>query len=1019
MSTVESDSNLLFGMLALQNGLIEQPDLIAAFQSWCKDRSRAIAQFLVERGTLSESDRAIIDGLARRLTQAQARPVEGNADARGDSGNHIASSDNELPAIRQPDELLAELLSSGDLEQSVQGDLTIGVGAAHGRGGVVGSSFKLGHTSSQGGRFRVLRQHARGGIGVVYVAMDSELNREVALKQIHVQHADDPVSRARFLVEAEVTGRLEHPGIVPVYGLGTNDQGRPFYAMRLVRGQSLKEAIDRYHQAQTENTGNSTDRTLALRQLLTRFVDVCNAIAYSHSRGVIHRDLKPANILLGPYGETLVVDWGLAKVVGRDDPTPHPDAEATLHPSSQSSGSETKIGATVGTPAYMSPEQSEGRGAEVGPASDVYSLGSTLYCILTGRPALGDSDVQNVMVRLRRGAIDPPRQVNQYVPAAMEAIVMKAMALVPADRYPSAQALGADVERWLADEPVLARREPLDERIRRWMRRHRTAVAAGAAALVVATAGLSAVLILQTESNTKLRSANLDLALAIQTTEAANHSLEAANKRERARFELALEAIKTFHGQVSEDLLLKEKQFDGLRNKMLHEATAFYRRLEELLKVHADGHARAALGQAYHDVGELTAKIGSQTEALAALRRGSELRLALAAGPAASKEATHDAAETLISVGAVQDATGDLNGAITSFERARNLLESLLRANPQSAVYNAAFSKYLNGIARVQYHSGHATQALASHEQALALQQQLVEATPGDTALQSDLAVNYHDIGRIHRAAGRMASALAAFERSRAISQKLTEADPSANQFERDLAQSYLDIGTIHLEAEEYDKALASYQQARAILQNLADTFPAVTRFQGDLARSYQGIGSVQDLTGRRTEAVESYNRAHAILQKLIDANPTLTYFQTRLAISHSHMGLAHLRANRPAAAAAEYKKAVDIMEPLSNLQPSGYDLYNLACFRSLLAGIAADPASGMTAADVRSLGEQAVATLRRAVTAGLEDVAYMRKDRDLDAIRSRPDFQLLLMDLAFPAEPFARRETKLGAPRP
>ena len=264
---------------------------------------------------------------------------------------------------------------------------------------------------------------------------------------------------------------------------------------------------------------------------MTRFVDVCNAIAYSHSRGVIHRDLKPANILLGPYGETLVVDWGLAKVVGRDDPTPHPDAEATLHPSSQSGSSETKLGATVGTPAYMSPEQSEGRGAEVGPASDVYSLGATLYCILTGRPALADSDIENVMVRLRRGAIDPPRQVNHDVPAALEAIVMKAMALRPADRYPSAQALGADVERWLADEPVLARREPFSERVRRWMRRRRTAVAAVAAALVAATAGLTAVLVVQTDANSKLKSANLDLALAIHNTQAANRALEEANER--------------------------------------------------------------------------------------------------------------------------------------------------------------------------------------------------------------------------------------------------------------------------------------------------------------------------------------------------------------------------------------------------------------------------------------------------------------------------------------------------------
>ena len=230
--------------------------------------------------------------------------------------------------------------------------------------------------------------------------------------------------------------------------------------------------------------------------------------------------------------------------------------------------------------------------------------------------------------------------------------------------------MGQDVERWLADEPVLARREPLFEQARRWMRRHRTTVAAIAAALIAATFGLTAVLVVQTEANSKLRSANLDLALAIQNTEAVNGALEDANDRERARFELALEAIKTFHGQVSEDLLLRERQFDGLRTRLLHGATAFYQRLEGLLKVQADRRSRAALGQAYHDIGELTAKIGSQTEALAALKRGLELRLALAAEPGASEQAIRNASASLIAVGDAHEETGNLTGAMASYEQA-------------------------------------------------------------------------------------------------------------------------------------------------------------------------------------------------------------------------------------------------------------------------------------------------------------------------------------------------------------
>ena len=251
-----------------------------------------------------------------------------------------------------------------------------------------------------------------------------------------------------------MTGRLEHPGVVPVYGLGTGAKGRPFYAMRFVRGQSLKEAAECFHQADLDPARPGRAHP-ALRQLLRRFIDVCNAIAYAHSRGVIHRDLKPANILLGPYGETLVVDWGLAKVVGRDDPTPQPAAEMTLRPASLSGSSDTQMGTAIGTPAYMSPEQSEGRLAQIGPASDIYSLGSTLYCIATGKPPLDEGNLDDMLSRLRRGEIDPPRQVNPRVPAALEAIILKAMATRAADRYLSAHALALDLDRWLADEPVL------------------------------------------------------------------------------------------------------------------------------------------------------------------------------------------------------------------------------------------------------------------------------------------------------------------------------------------------------------------------------------------------------------------------------------------------------------------------------------------------------------------------------------------------------------------------------------
>ena len=209
-----------------------------------------------------------------------------------------------------------------------------------------GPHYEVSSGTTGGQRFRILRPHARGGLGAVFVALDAELNREVALKQILDGHADDPVSRQRFLVEAEITGGLEHPGIVPVYGLGTYDGGRPYYAMRFIKGDNLKEAIESYH-AVAATESDPGRRSLHLRQLLRRFTDVCNAIEYAHSRGVLHRDIKPGNVIVGRHGETLVVDWGLAKPTGSVEPVSD-GGEGTLMPSSASGSAATLPGSAHG-----------------------------------------------------------------------------------------------------------------------------------------------------------------------------------------------------------------------------------------------------------------------------------------------------------------------------------------------------------------------------------------------------------------------------------------------------------------------------------------------------------------------------------------------------------------------------------------------------------------------------------------------------------------------------------------------
>jgi serine/threonine protein kinase len=262
------------------------------------------------------------------------------------------------------------------------------------------------------------------------------LNRVVAYKNLKPKYFGNAAAQRRFLFEGEVTGRLEHPGIVPVYGLGRDQLGEPYYAMRFVSGQSLRDAVKAFH---TLPLSAGADRAFMLRRLLSHFVTVCRTIAYAHDRGVIHRDLKPENVMVGLFGETLVVDWGMARQF-RPEPLLH-NAHVPTAPPTDTGG---------GTPAYWAPEQESGDLDLHDERTDVYGLGAVLYEILTGKPPQPD------------GVIPPeppsPREESPWVDETLDAVTRRALARNQAHRHPSALALADDVERWLADQPIAAQR---------------------------------------------------------------------------------------------------------------------------------------------------------------------------------------------------------------------------------------------------------------------------------------------------------------------------------------------------------------------------------------------------------------------------------------------------------------------------------------------------------------------------------------------------------------------------------
>jgi eukaryotic-like serine/threonine-protein kinase len=1074
-----ANRDLLIGLLALQNGMVEQDLLVAAFRSWTRDKTRPIVEILAAQGAIDVDDRALLEGLARKHLKRH-----------GGDGERSLAALNAGPSTR---EALAGI-GDTDIEATLG---QVGSGSAPGEAGRTGT-YHAGGIMSDGARFRVLRPHARGGLGEVFVALDEELHREVALKQILGHHADDPTSRTRFVLEAEITGGLEHPGIVPVYGLGSYGDGRPYYAMRFVRGDSLKEAIAAFH-SDGSLKADPGKRSLALRKLLRRFVDVCNAIDYAHTRGVLHRDIKPGNVIVGKHGETLVVDWGLAKAMGRAEPGSS-SGERTLLPSSASGSAETLPGSAMGTPAYMSPEQAAGDLDRLGPRSDVYSLGATLYCLLAGRPPFEGDDVGAVLRAAQKGDFPRPRTADPSIDRALEAVCLKAMALEPVDRYPTPKGLADDVERWAADEPVAAWREPWTRTLTRWLTRHRTGVTALAAAGLVAMGGLVAVAGVQARANGRLREANLALAVANGKVNRANSDLSASNEREQARFALAMEAIQTFHSGVSEDLLLKQKEFGALRAKLLGGARDFYRRLEGLLQGQSDRDSRRSLAKAYYEVGKLTSQIetardalavqgralalfeglareapdnpdlrhwlgrcwmaltqlhvmrdGGAADSLAALARAREVFEAAVAARPSDLEARADLAEALSYLASM----GPPAEALEASRRACAAWEALLVLDPGSVPFRHGHAASLGAHAMYLQNAGRPAESLTAYARARDLDEALVREHPTDPRLGHELVRTLGNMAIELLATGRRGEAMAAFERAREVIAAMAAANPTLLSFQGDLAWIEGGLAAALTEAGRDDEALEALDRARAAREALLKVNPENTRHQRMLAyvlgrqaaihrkagrfepaRVHAGraveilerlAGANRDRLEVRSSLLDGYNdladlelaagrpdRARAVYEKALadrrrasEADPSDASARALLADATRRLGTALQAAGRPADAIDRYRRSLALLGAIE--RPTGVNIYDMACCRSLVAGASELPGAGLTAAEGRAEAARAVALVRRAFEAGYNALRWARdEDADLVPIRHLEAFRILMMDLAMPADPFA-----------
>jgi eukaryotic-like serine/threonine-protein kinase len=735
-------------------------------------------------------------------------------------------------------------------------------------------------------RYRIIRPHAEGGLGAVFVAHDEELHREVALKEILERHAHISENRLRFLLEAEVTGGLEHPGIVPVHGLGQYDDGRPYYAMRFIRGNSLKAAVASFHAADC-STRDPSERALSIRRLLSHFVDVCDAIAYAHSRGVLHRDLKPANIMLGKFGETLVVDWGLAKPLLRcfpqnDEPPPpmlrtvlDPAGERTLTlsgdevsqppastspsgdndtlqerpliPPSLGKSSETLAGTRVGTPAFMSPEQAAGHVDRLGPASDIYSLGATLYNILTGKPPFTGSDLSKTLLRVTEGDFPPPRQANSSVPRPLEAIVLKAMALKPDERYVSPKALREDIEHWMADEPVSAYPDPLLARLARWARRHKTSVAASAAILLAAVVGLTAGSAMLERERART---DRERALAVKNYGYAYEAAETMLGRvgdvdladipqmEPVRLELLETAKLQFHKlleQRSNDpevLLLEDRTRARLGDVLemmgqYEDAEKNYREAIDSLqalerRLPDDDRPLRARARAEHGLGVLLRKLNRFREAESWLREAVRLRQQLVDKSPDDREAGQALSDSRYYLGALLARLASPNAEDRKlYDQAIKDQEDRLNLDPANAQNHIRLARYLNNLAILESRSdpAKAEQALRRVLDLIAGLDPVRAALPG-ARWQAARASN--NLATLLGSKRRNEEAEPILKRARDTLDRLAAEFPQILQYRRELASIFNNLGNIERDTNQNDRAAEAYRQGVTHLESLA-----------------------------------------------------------------------------------------------------------------------------------------------------------------------------------------------------